>query len=431
MVDNIMRLAEPRQKGQAATKPRAAWLGSAQTDARSELRNNVLNALLALREDPRLTAIFAYDLMLRAPVLTRPIPDSGDEDAPFRPVRDADITALQELLQRDGFEKIGKDIAHQAVDLVARENGFHPVRDYLRSVTWDGVPRVAIWLSTYLGAERNSYHDEVGAMFLVMMVARIFKPGCKADYMLVLEGPQGALKSTVCARLAAEWYSDALPDIRTSGKDVAQHINGKWLIEVSEMSALDRAEASALKAFITRTTERYRPSYGRKEVIEPRQCIFIGTTNESVYLRDKTGGRRFWPVRVGSVDIDALIRDRDQLFAEAVVLYRQGARWWPDAAFEREFIVPEQEARYETDAWEDAIAGCLRGRSKITVLEIARELGITTDRIGTLDQRRIATALRRLEWTEARGGKARWWRPIAKTGHPPGDSSDGSDVTPS
>jgi predicted P-loop ATPase len=408
------------QKATAKTKkPRAEWISKAQCDRQGEPRPNLYNAMLALREDARIVGLFSYDEMLRAPILSRSVPGGTmhEDNGRFqpRPVRDADVTSLQELLQASGLEKVRKDTVHQAVDLRAHENAFHPVRIYLDALEWDGTPRLGTWLNAYLGAEDTEYHRRIGCMFVVAMVARIFEPGCKADYMPIFEGPQGSLKSTACRVLGGQWFSDNLPDIRTAGKDVAQHLNGKWLIEVAEMSALDKSEASALKAFVTRTVERYRPSYGRKEVIEPRQCIFIGTTNKTAYLRDETGGRRFWPVKIGIIDINALIHNRDQLFAEAVHLYHQGFRWWPDAAFERELIAPEQEARYEADAWEEEIRKFLAGKQRTTVLEVAQlGLKIEIPRIGTADQRRITAALERLGWTRGkRAGAARWWCPPA------------------
>jgi hypothetical protein len=376
----------------------ATWLGRCQFNGKGNPYSNLANAMVALHEAPELRSAFAYDEMLCAPLLVSPVPGVGGTDLP-RPVRDDDVTAAQVWLQIAGLVSISKDAVHQAVELCARERAFHPVRAYLNALRWDGERRLHGWLNAYLGVEHGPYATGIGTMFLIALVARILDPGCKADYMPVLEGPQGSLKSSACAILSGRWFSDHLPDVRSGGKDVSQHLRGKWLIEVSELSALDKAEAAALKAFVTRPAERYRPSYGRREVIEPRQCLFIGTTNKAIYLRDETGGRRFWPLKVGLIDLAGLARDRDQLFAEAMALYRKGVRWWPDAAFEAQHIKPEQDARYEADAWIDLIGGYLLGRSQTTVLEIAREaLYIDVPRIGTAEQRRISAALEQLGW---------------------------------
>jgi predicted P-loop ATPase len=363
------------------------------------------NALIAL--EATMPATFGYDEMMRAPILMAPL----KLEAGFLPrtAGDVDVGLVQEKLQHLGLRRITKDTVHQAVDIRASERRFHPVRNYLNGLRWDGKPRTTKFACVYLGSEPTPYADQIGFMFLISMVARTFEPGCKVDHMLVLEGSQGALKSTACSILGGNWFSDNLPDI-TAGKDVAQHLNGKWLIEVSEMHAMNRAESAQLKAFITRTIERYRPSYGRKEVIEPRQCVFIGTTNRDCYLRDETGGRRFWPIKVGRIDVDALTRDRDQIFAEAVQAYRQKAVWWPDKDFEREHIVPEQAARYEGDAWEEDISAYLATKTRVTIGEVAHNaLFIEKPRIGTADQRRIAAALEQIGWRRERtDGKTDW-----------------------
>jgi len=421
-------MQEPRVIPPGRSKPRkrqggpkvklvsdADWLEQCAENGSGKALPTLANAMLALRLDPSLRDAFAYDEMLQAAVLMRPIQPEPDPDFSPRPVTDVDVTELQEWLQLAGLQSISKETAHGAVDLRASECAFHPVRDYLSGLVWDQTARLDGWLAEYLGVERNEYSSRIGTMFLIAMVARIFEPGCKSDHMLVLEGPQGAMKSSACAVLGCGYFSDNLPDV-TEGKDVSQHLRGKFLIEVSEMHAMNRAEAAHLKAFISRTTERYRPSFGRREVIEPRQCTFIGTTNRETYLKDETGGRRFWPVKTGTINIEALARDLDHLFAEAVHLYQADTPWWPDRDFEREHIQPQQSARYESDSWEEQIGEYLTSGKRVTVGEVARNaLFIETQRVGTADQRRITAALERLGWKRERAdGKTdwqgkRWW----------------------
>jgi predicted P-loop ATPase len=362
------------------------------------------NALVALREAPELCGALAFDEMAQAPVY---MPDK-------KLLSDGHVTAIHEWLQQNGLPRISKDAVHQAADFHARARSYHPVRDYLDGLEWDRIERLPTWLRCYLGADETEYTSRIGTMFLISMVARVMRPGCKVDHMLVIEGPQGQLKSTACAILAGEWFSENLPDI-TSGKEASQHLRGKWLLEVSEMHAYNRAEATQLKAFISRRIERYRPPFGRLEVHEPRQCVFAGTTNKAAYLRDETGGRRYWPFGAGKINVDELARDRDQLFGEAMHRYLADEQWWPDKDFEREHIVAQQAARYEGDAWEEPIRTFIANRERATVGEVAREaLGMTNERIGVADQRRVMAVLEQLGWGKgSRGhGGTRWWVPV-------------------
>jgi predicted P-loop ATPase len=388
-----------------------AWLDLCAKDRRGEPLPNLANAMVALRHDPTMKDAFAFDEMERVPILMRPIvPD--DLNFTQHPITDVDVTALQERLQLAGLRNIAKETTQQGVALRAHECAFHPVRDWLDCLKWDGTPRLTFWLATYLGAQPTPYSEAIGRMFVISMVARIYEPGCKADYMLVLEGPQGNLKSTACMALGGEYFSDSLPDV-TADKDASQHLRGKWLIEVSEMHAMNRAENTHLKAFITRPVERYRPSYGRNEVVERRQCVFIGTTNKNTYLRDETGARRFWPMATGCIDVEALRRDRNQLFAEAVHAYRRGEQWWPDGKFELDVIASEQDARFEDDAWREPIVEFLALYDRPpTISEIARRaLDIQTSKISRQDQLRIASILEHLGWRrlpkDGRGNR-RW-----------------------
>jgi predicted P-loop ATPase len=396
--EDVVHLDHAREKKKKSA-PKGDWLdGCIKGDGKGAKPLPILaNALIGLRA--KLPDYIAYDEMLCAPVLMRALEGDGDPLG-FTPraCTDVDVGLVQEMFQRLGLKRLSKDVMHQAIDVFAYERRFHPVRDWLDMLQWDGTARLDDLFPVYFGADDNEYTRAIGAMFLISMVARIYEPGCKADHLPVIEGPQGALKSTACAILGGQWFSDHLPEI-SDGKDASQHLRGKWLVEVSEMHAMSRADAAILKSFISRTAERYRPSYGRREVIESRHCIFVGTTNRDTYLRDETGGRRFWPVRANTIEIEALERDRDQLFAEAVAHWRQGRPWWPDKVFERKHIMPQQAARYEADAWEDTISVYLATVSKVTIGQIARDaLGIETPKVNTADQRRIAAALEQLGW---------------------------------
>jgi predicted P-loop ATPase len=410
--DDVQRWLADAAESPAAeelAEPTSDFLRDCICSENGALIPNLANARIVLKA--AMPKIVAYDEMARTTVLMKPL--SQQQGFSPRPITDVDVGLIQESLQHLALKRVSTETVHLAIDMRASECRFHPVREHLERLKWDGVPRLDRCLTVYFGATETDYVSSVGKMFIISMVARIFDPGCKADHMLILEGPQGALKSTACGILAGQWFSDNLPDV-SSGKEASMHLRGKWLIEVSEMHAMSRADTAVLKAFISRTIERYRPSYGRKEVLEPRQCIFVGTTNHGTYLRDETGGRRFWPVKTGIIDLLLLKQDRDQIFAEALSQYRRGIPWWPDKDFEKRVIAPEQEARYEADAWEEPIATFLKTRTRVTIGEVALgALCIEKARQGTTEQRRIVAVLERLGWTrlkkDSRGNRP-WGR---------------------
>ena len=336
-------------QGRSRREARPDWLDGALLTPKGALIADVTNAALFLERCPDLPSVwfFRYDEMLASIIC-------GDG----APITDGDVVDVRAWLEKQGMPRIGKDTVHDAIDHVARKYRFNPLQDELAALKWDGCERIKTWLTRYLGAPDDDYHQMIGAMFLRSMIARAMWPGCKADYMLVLEGKQRTLKSTVCRVLAGEQYfSDNLPDLAGDPIRLQQHLCGKWLIEIPELSAISRADASRLKAFLSSAIEQYTPKYGRKEVRQPRTCVFIGTTNKANYLLDETGGTRFWPVRCGDINIAALQRERNQLLAEAFQeTYVEKRAWWPPPDLEEKLIAPHQDARYQGDAWEQPIA---------------------------------------------------------------------------
>lgn len=403
----------------AATRPAAAfsneWRKELLLNDEGEARPVLANAITALRGAPEWQDVLWHDAFATTTVARKPPPwvreRAGWSDTPWA---DRDDALVADWLQHQDI-MVPMSVAGQAVEVVARDRIFHPVREYLDALTWDGTPRLEAWLLRYLGAEDNAYHRAVGPRWLISAVARIYLPGCKADCALILEGPQGIRKSSALMALAAPWFTDRLSDL--SSKDAAMETRGVWIIEIAELDTMGRAEVSTVKAFMSRTQDRFRPPYGKRLVDLPRQCVFAGSVNpEGGYLKDPTGGRRFWPVVCSTIDLEALQRDRDQLWAEARDRFRRGEPWWLESRELDALAAEEQAERYQGDAWDEPIQAYLEnevdwlengyGERKpyrrprptplhdVSVAEVMeRALGIEKARWTQADQNRVVRSL--------------------------------------
>ena len=381
------------------------------------------NVMIVLRNEPGFGTAFAFDEMQQAVIVRAPPPICGDAEpgAPCpRFADEEDISRLQEWMQMV-MPKVGREQIHWALEEFARENPVHPLRLWLRTreITVR-QPVLDRWLTDALGVPNDAYHGEVGRRFAIAMVARIMEPGCQCDYMMVLEGPQGELKSQFCRTLAgSEYFSDHIPSLNSDQVRVSTHMRGKWLIEISELAAFNRvSDVETLKAFITRREEIYIPKYGRKERREARQCLFIGTTNTDEWIRDETGARRFWPVKVVSIDLDWLAEYRDQLFAEAREAYEAGAPWWPDRNFERRVIAPHQEKRQAFDNWTDRVLEVAHALPTVTIAHVWQGLQSVNSandltKLDLVASKRIAAILKKDGYVRAReaSGRAIWKKP--------------------
>ena len=419
---------------------RPPWASLLRIDAGGTPERNEANVITALSLDTAFTGALMFDEFSQEIIVARALPWDPAGTVHPRPWGEADDVRCAEWLQRHEIN-VPPVVVGRSVVAVSRNIRIHPVRDYLEALAWDGTPRLDTWAVAYLGAEDTPLHRSMASLWMVSAVARIMQPGCKADHMLILEGPQGIRKSTALKVLASDpWFTDELAEL--GSKDAAQQMRGIWIIEMAELDAIGQADVSRIKAFLSRTTDRYRPPYERYVVTVPRQCVFAGTVNPDTYLRDETGNRRFWPLRCGDIDLDGLRRDRDQLWAEAVARYRAGAPWWiEDRALVAEASAA-QEARYQGDAWDARIERWLvserrpvnvgvghfedwqerfvprpRPLTDVSIGEVLEQaLGIEAAKWTKGDQMRVGAYLKAKKWERykttgsAKDGVAREWR---------------------
>jgi len=394
------------------------WQNELVRNNKGHVINDVHNYYTIIKGHKDWRDVLAYDELRSCIMITQPIPTSRENKSNFKPreLCERDITNARRWFAKFGLHRVPKNDCFDAMQVAAHENIISPIKHYLQDLRWDGKPRLDNILVDYAGAKDNKLNRIFGAKFMIGAVARALNPGCKNDTALVMEGPQGVGKSTFGKILASEeYFHDGLPDLHS--KDASSGIRGMWFIELSELSAMRRSENEATKAFLSRTHERFRPAYARTEVIEPRRCVFFGTTNRSDYLTDDTGGRRFWPVRVTKIDRDALARDRDQLWAEAVHRFQSGCSWWLDAADEdcAASLVVERTA---DDPWEAEVLQIADKWEVACTREILTAMKIEMPQQNKAMAMRVAGILTRANWVRdgkftdvARRGLARYRNP--------------------
>jgi predicted P-loop ATPase len=400
-----MRWLEPNSPEATVSTDHDDWKSQLLVTKTGFVHRGLHNAIVPLRSSPEWQGVLRYNQFNLTIEAARATP--WGYTGPWTDQEDRKVT---EWLQAQGIHA-PVDVAEQAVQTVARELPYHPVRDYLDSLKWDGTQRIDSLLSLYFSAEPTKYITAVGSRWLVAAVARIYNPGCKADCCLILEGEQGIKKSTALKTIAGSWFTDEIADL--GSKDAAMQIRGAWIIEISELDAMSRAEVGRIKAFMSRGTDRFRPPYGHAIIEQPRQCVFAGSVNHTTYLRDETGGRRFWPVACKRIRVDELGRDRDQLWAEAVARYRAGAAWWLDSVNLNRAAEQEQSARYEGGAWDELIEPWVYGKDSVSVNEVLTHcIGKTKDHWDQKDMNTVVRCLKSAGWEKyrERDGHVLAWR---------------------
>lgn len=377
-----------------------AWKGKLDRSGKGQVRKNITNLMLHLQHIPELGNTIRWnELAQRAEWNGRPLEDST-------------LIDIRLILERYDFEATIGDVL-PAVMRHAKDNAFHPVRDYLRSLKWDGTQRLDHWLHACLGARDIPFVRAAGRKTLIAAVARAFQPGAKVDTVLVLEGPQGIKKSTAIATLFGEEYTAESVNLFDQHNKMVMAMMGAWCVELAEFIAITRRDENQVKGMLSMRSDRVVLPYAKMASDHPRQCIFFGTINpgEAGYLTDSTGNRRYWPVEVTKADIEKIAARRDQIWAEAYRAFTDGEPWWLSSA-EEALAAGEVADREEYDVWDEVLHGKFEDYREnnfgtelreITISEALRMIGVPNERMDRKARDRAASSLRRLGFSSKFG----------------------------
>lgn len=359
----------------------------------------VSNVVEMIKSNPKTSQTFRYNEFSDEVFVFGSLPDEKYGQDSLRPLSDGIVRIFTTWIQIHGIDANSK-LVHEAILTVAEKHRYHPVRDYLSSLIWDGVGRIDTMFARHGGADDTLYLRHISRRWMIQAVARIFQPGCKADAMLVLEGDQGLKKSTYLSILAGAWFMNTMPPVGT--KDAAIAIRGVWIVEVAELSAMIGVRADKAKAFLSAQHDRYRSPFDRSAATHPRSCVFAGTFNPSAigYLRDPTGGRRYWPVTIKRrLNSEELKTERDMLWAEAVQLYKDGHNWYLDDGELEQLAKEEQAARYEEHPWHERVSAYTHDKDRVSSAEILEKcLGLDITKHDQRQMNVVASILKTLDF---------------------------------
>lgn len=378
----------------------------------------VRNAIAILLHRAEFADLFVLNKRSHTVIVTRKPPWTANGHPYPRNLMDVDITGFQSAAENLGL-RLNRSAYADSINFAARERDYDPVLKSLYSFVWDGVERLDNWLCDYLGADDNTFNRTVGAKWMIAAVERIVKPGSKFDHMLVLEGPQGIMKSTalrtLAEALAPDVFSDRLSPLKN--KDSMIELMGKVIVEVAELAAFRGVDAESIKRFLSAQDDDLRLPWDKTTTRLLRGCVFAGTLNPNGqgWLDDPTGGRRFWPVTVKQLDLEKLRAEASQLWAEARVRFEVGERTWIDDDVVLELAAEQVSLRMIDDVWADKIDAILVGRDQIRLSDILIDLGVSVERLDNAQERRVASYILKLgwrrRWAKINGKTARVWIP--------------------
>lgn len=354
--DRNVKLILSRDKQQAAADDFADvelpedynddWKGDLEYSKSGKLQCTIGNIILILENDPALRGHIVHDLFAGFDGVVGGLPWNKKATQ----WTDSDDANLRVWLEKN-YGLTGKEKIADALTAVLTRHSYHPIRDYLNGLTWDGTPRLERLIIDYIGAEDTELNRVMTRKHFTAAVTRVFKPGCKYDYCLVMTGPEGAGKSTLLNKMGGQWFNDSITT--TEGKEGMDQLRRAWIIEMGELASIKRSDVESIKAYLSKRVDIYRAAYARRTAEHPRQCIFCGTTNEALFLKGDNGNRRFWIIAVDpalrkyTAWQDAIDRDRDQLWAEAVHYYKQGEKLYLDDRLEAQ--AKQRQAEYNDD----------------------------------------------------------------------------------